>query len=103
MNKSHMGKNLAEVLAQCLKDYGLNGCILAVIAHNASNNNTMVKELEGLLDGFLGKLSQGCCFAHILNITCILSVFTKTKGKLTGKLDGDNNDNKDIDDRVHLR
>ncbi|KDQ19705.1 hypothetical protein BOTBODRAFT_170761 [Botryobasidium botryosum FD-172 SS1] len=65
-----MGKNLAKALTDCLKEYGLNGCILAVVTNNTSNNNTM----------------------------CILSVFTKTKGKLTGKLDGNDSDNKDVDD-----
>lgn len=89
MTQAHTGKNLADALAACLKDYGLDGrvsqlpileCvfhansntrpqILAVVADNASNNKTMVEELTEQLNGFLGAASRGRCFAHVLNIT----------------------------------
>jgi hypothetical protein len=47
--------------------------ILAFTADNASNNNTLVDELEDLLDGFQGSLTRVRCFAHILNL--VVKVF----------------------------
>lgn len=48
--------------------------ILGLTADNASNNNTLVDELEDLLDGFQGSVSRIRCFAHILNLVVKVSI-----------------------------
>ena len=42
--------------------------ILVLVLDNASNNNTLVKELSDLLDGCPGPTTRIRCFAHILNL-----------------------------------
>jgi len=42
--------------------------ILSVTLDNASNNDTMIAELENLLDEFPGAANQTRCFTHILNL-----------------------------------
>lgn len=42
--------------------------ILALVADNASNNNTLVEELEFLLTSYRGSVTRVPCFAHILNL-----------------------------------
>jgi hypothetical protein len=42
--------------------------ILSLVLDNASNNNTLVSELEELLDGYQGSLTRIPCFAHVLNL-----------------------------------
>jgi hypothetical protein len=41
---------------------------LSITCNNASNNNKMIHQLEGLIDEFKGPESQTCCFTHILNL-----------------------------------
>jgi hypothetical protein len=41
--------------------------ILSVTCNNASNNDTMLQKLDGLLSGF-SSLNCTRCFAHILNL-----------------------------------
>lgn len=42
--------------------------ILSLTCDNASNNDTMVKELGHLVVAFDGQASQTQCFAHIINL-----------------------------------
>lgn len=42
--------------------------IFSLVADNASNNNTLVDELEVLLPSFGGQQARVRCFAHILNL-----------------------------------
>jgi hypothetical protein len=42
--------------------------ILGLTLDNASNNNTLVEELEDLLEGYEGSSTRIRCFAHILNL-----------------------------------
>ncbi len=35
---------------------------------NASNNNTLIKELSKILDDFQGEVTHVWCFAHIFNL-----------------------------------
>jgi hypothetical protein len=59
--------------------------IISITCDNASNNDTMVKKLEDLLDIFPGESNQMCCFDHIVNLVAksIIRQFDllKTKGK----------------------
>jgi hypothetical protein len=41
---------------------------MALVADNASNNNTMVDELSDLILAFWGSHTRVRCFAHILNL-----------------------------------
>jgi hypothetical protein len=41
---------------------------LSITCNNASNNNEMIRQLEGLIDEFKGPESQTRCFTHILNL-----------------------------------
>ena len=50
-----------------LCDFGIEGKILLVTCDNASNNDTMIDNLDDSLTGFLS-LNRTRCFAHILNL-----------------------------------
>ncbi|KAG6904706.1 hypothetical protein DXG01_007777 [Tephrocybe rancida] len=71
-SKAHDGPYLAARIAECLHEYGIQGKILALVADNASNNNTMIKQLMQILPGFQGARGRA-----------ILSQFSivKRKGK----------------------
>jgi len=63
--------------------------ILSVTLDNASNNDTMIAELENLLDEFPGAANQTRCFTHILNLVVksILRQFDVPKSKADQALD----------------
>jgi hypothetical protein len=42
--------------------------VLALVCDNASNNDTMVEELQVLVPSFRGQTTHVQCFAHILNL-----------------------------------
>ena len=42
--------------------------VLNITCNNASSNDTMVEELEDLLDGFGGKTNRTRCFEHVVNL-----------------------------------
>jgi len=42
--------------------------ILSVTCDNAANNDTMIEELESLLEDFPGAPNRARCFTHILNL-----------------------------------
>lgn len=77
---AHTGENLATALNQCLEEFNLSARVLTVTSDNASNNDTMVRELELLLPHFRGQECQVRCIAHVLNLVAkaILSPFTKS-------------------------
>jgi hypothetical protein len=50
-----------------LRDFGIEGKILSVTCDNASNNDTMIDNLDNSLTEFLS-LNRTRCFAHILNL-----------------------------------
>ena len=65
--------------------------ILSVTANNTSNNNTMIKHLSEILEGFPGVANQTHCFAHTHNISAkaILKQFDLLKGRLNKDLQVD--------------
>lgn len=65
--QSHSGINLATAFADVLKEFGIENKILSVTCDNASNNDTMIEELEDQLTGF-SAVNCTHCFAHILNL-----------------------------------
>ena len=88
-SKAHTGTYLAARIVECLHEYGIQQKvrrsyttviksltipqILSLVCDNASNNDTMVKELEVLLPSFKGQRMHVRCFAHILNL--VVKVF----------------------------
>jgi hypothetical protein len=81
--KSHTGDYLALKLSETLKTYKMAEQALGVAMDNASNNDTMISELEHLLPptAIAGPSTQIRCFGHILNLAvkALLKVFDKPK------------------------
>ena len=57
--------------------------ILSITCDNASNNDTMIKELANLIDEFPGPANQTWCFTHVLNLVVksIIRQFDLPKSK----------------------
>ena len=57
--------------------------ILSITCDNASNNDTMIKELANLIDEFPGPVNQTRCFTHVLNLVVksIIRQFDLPKSK----------------------
>jgi hypothetical protein len=70
----HSGEELARVLTQCLRRYGIHQRISAITTDNASNNNTLVTGVQEMLDNIassnlLGdKVQHIPCLAHIIQL-----------------------------------
>lgn len=70
--------------------YLVNVQVFSLIANNASNNNTLVDELQVLLPSFGGSQARVRCFAHILNLVVkvrvdsLVHLVLGTKSFLTG-------------------
>ncbi|KAJ3511231.1 hypothetical protein NMY22_g15715 [Coprinellus aureogranulatus] len=97
--KAHTGTYLAERLAECFHDWGIENKVMAFVGDNASNNDTLVRELKVLVPSFRGTEFQVCCFAHILNLVAgaVLSPFaskSKKKASVTADTDDDIFDDK---------
>jgi len=81
----HSGENLAAIMYEVLVDYKLNGKVLALTTYNASNNDTMMREMSRLSvhDGvqFQPEWSHIRCLAHAIHLVVmqILSPFKPPK------------------------
>lgn len=79
MTKAHSGEYLARRNAECLVEYNLVDSVLSMTLDNASNNNTMLKELPLIVPEAptIGTDYQIRCFGHILNLAvkAFLSLF----------------------------
>ena len=66
---------MAEVLMETLDLYGLKNKIMAVVADNASNNDTMIKSLEKRLkeEGIPFNASEAriWCLPHTLHLAAM--------------------------------
>jgi hypothetical protein len=65
--QSHTGVNLARAFAEVVCSFKIDHKILSVTCDNASNNDTMLENLDDLLSGY-SSLNRTRCFAHILNL-----------------------------------
>ncbi|KAJ3516930.1 hypothetical protein NMY22_g14084 [Coprinellus aureogranulatus] len=85
LTKAHTGQYLASRLAECLQEFKIDDRVMGFTGDNASNNDTMVAELEVLLPNFRGDTSRVRCACHILNLVAkaILSAFAKKIDTLT--------------------
>ncbi|KIL55792.1 hypothetical protein M378DRAFT_53553, partial [Amanita muscaria Koide BX008] len=81
--QSHSGLNLAAAFANVLEDFGISDKILSITCDNASNNDTMIEELEDLVAAFPGETNRTRCFAHIINLVAksVLQQFDIPKAK----------------------
>jgi len=110
LKKNHMGKYLAEELEKCLKEFGISNrvrqqyrrksiidClnlisqILGQVCDNASNNDTMLTELEFLIpNGASGVHTHIRCICHIINLVVKVRIPTQpTTASLLFKSDFD--------------
>ncbi|KEP46693.1 hypothetical protein V565_185620 [Rhizoctonia solani 123E] len=64
LSSAHTGAYLAEKIASCLQRYGLENRVLAACLDNASNNSTLVQNLEQLVPHLNGPRSYVHCLAH---------------------------------------
>ncbi len=121
---SHTGKNMANTFASVLEEFqiqdkvstirkmlGIHGThqsqVLAITCDNASNNDTMLKELMVLIPSFRGAASQTRCFAHVVNLVVksIMGQFggRKDKPETTTYLEDTNDEllpDSDLEDEV---
>ncbi|KAJ3519443.1 hypothetical protein NMY22_g13198 [Coprinellus aureogranulatus] len=83
LTKAHTGEYLASKLAECLQDFKIDDRVLGFTGDNASNNDTLVSELEVLLPAFRGDVHRVRCACHILNLVAkaILSAFAQKVSK----------------------
>ena len=72
-SKAHTGVYLAARVAELLMKYGIQDKLMALVCDNASNNDTMITELERLLPNFGGAKFRVRCFAHVLNLVVKVS------------------------------
>ncbi|GJF01012.1 hypothetical protein PsYK624_173170 [Phanerochaete sordida] len=103
LTKSHTGVYLGQQLTACLKAYGIEDKILGITTDNASNNMTMVAELEMSPSGIDSCQTRVRCFAHILNhvVKAIISPFMKKKKAAAAAAYNDNADEADDSDEDH--
>ncbi|THH15827.1 hypothetical protein EUX98_g9402 [Antrodiella citrinella] len=87
--ENHTGNYLTQELAKCLKLYGIDKKILGITGDNASNNDTLMAELELLLGGYFSMLTHIRCLAHILNliVKAILSLFIMRRVQASSESD----------------
>jgi hypothetical protein len=76
---AHTGENMAAVLLEVIEDYGITSKTGYIMADNAGNNNTMVRELESLLKAL--ELDWKAlhyrlrCNGHVINLTVLAFLF----------------------------
>jgi hypothetical protein len=73
LNEDHTDENMAEIIYQVAKEYGIVDKLGYFMMDNASNNNSALKELNLLIqnDGGIGfdpVERRLRCFGHIMNL-----------------------------------
>ncbi|EFP76288.2 uncharacterized protein PGTG_02729 [Puccinia graminis f. sp. tritici CRL 75-36-700-3] len=82
LDESHTGEYLARMVRYIVEKFGLEDRICGIVSDNASNNKTIIAELETLdWKRFKGEAQWIRCFAHIVNliVKAILRPFTRKK------------------------
>ncbi|PPQ74939.1 hypothetical protein CVT26_011413 [Gymnopilus dilepis] len=81
-----IARDIREIWEMSRKELASFLQIMGFTADNASNNDTLVAELAGLVPGFSGASHRVRCFAHILNLVvkAILSPFSHQLKESTG-------------------
>jgi hypothetical protein len=100
LEDEHDGKSLAKAMIEVLEDLEIADRLLGVTADNASNNSTMMAELEAYYTetypdaGFSVSWNQVECMAHVINLAAqeILKDFKQPIEAETYEPDGDSSD-----------
>ncbi|EFP77405.2 uncharacterized protein PGTG_03361 [Puccinia graminis f. sp. tritici CRL 75-36-700-3] len=88
LKERHTGKYLAHMVRYIVEKFGLENRICGIVSDNASNNETMISELESLnWKRFKGEEQWMRCFAHIVNliVKAILQPFARKKSHGTAE------------------
>ncbi|KDN47302.1 hypothetical protein RSAG8_03781, partial [Rhizoctonia solani AG-8 WAC10335] len=96
LTSTHTGEYLAEKVASCLHQYGLENRILAACLDNASNNLTLTRHLQQRIPHFLGERSYVRCLAHIINLMAkaFMSPFSNTSKRSREVIEKNNQNSK---------
>jgi hypothetical protein len=77
---SHTGSNLSETVFQILQEYGITDRVLSITTDNASNNNTMIMNIQDIIQ------SQGLTNTSVFRIPCLAHVIQLSLKQLLGKM-----------------
>jgi hypothetical protein len=75
LDTAHTGKELATILRRVISRFKLDGQVHAITTDNASNNSTMIEQLDEMFDelssssgNFYDTIHHIPCFAHIIQL-----------------------------------
>lgn len=72
----HSGENMAQAVFETLGLFGLKGRVLAIMADNASNNDTMCEELQKLCEqediSFNAQWARLRCLPHTTHLSALV-------------------------------
>src|SRR5882757_7506772 len=72
----HSGENMAQAVFETLNLFGLKGRVLAIMADNASNNDTMCKALQVLCEkegiAFKARWARLWCMPHTTHLSALV-------------------------------
>jgi len=77
---SHTGANLSETVIRIFQDHGITDRILSITTDNASNNNTMMEGVQGMVQ------SQALHNTSVFRVPCIVHVMQLSLKDLLGKI-----------------
>ncbi|KAA1074750.1 hypothetical protein PGT21_018427 [Puccinia graminis f. sp. tritici] len=103
LKERHTGKYLVEMVRCVVEKFGLENRICGIVSDNASNNETMILELEQLdWKRFKGEVQWIRCFAHIVNliVKAILLPFTRKKTQAGTPEFDDSDEEEDKHERI---
>ncbi|KAF5345254.1 hypothetical protein D9756_011425 [Leucocoprinus leucothites] len=88
LKQSHTGEYLAEEVAACLKQFGLQHLLFSVTMDNAANCDKLAVHLPTYIPIFRGPKMHVRCIAHILNLIAkaFMSFFFKKSAKKTNAI-----------------
>ncbi|KAJ5764738.1 hypothetical protein N7520_004297 [Penicillium odoratum] len=80
LHGSHTGENLSKTVIQLLTDHGITDRVLSVTTDNATNNNTLMMNIQETIQ------SQSQSDTLIFRVPCIAHVIQLSLNELLGKL-----------------
>jgi len=91
LEEEHDGKSLAGAMLSVLDDFEITSRLLGVTVDNASNNTTMMREMQAVFDlrhpeaGFSAGWNKMECLAHVVNLAAgeILKCFSNSDDNLS--------------------
>jgi len=87
VNRAKSGQLIAEIIADVINNYEIGQNLGAFIMDNATDNDTMLKELATRFDINVG-YSRLRCLGYIINLVIKALLFGKSVSKLKRKLAG---------------